>query len=92
MAGLDGLIKTAEMHLDDLNTRRETRLAELELEQHSAVSDITHLGRAWVVPHPERASPNIAPMVRDDEIERIAVEVARRHEEARGWVVESVER
>ena len=30
-------------------------------------------------------------MVRDDEIERIAVEVAIRHEEARGWVVESVE-
>jgi superfamily II DNA or RNA helicase len=89
--GLDGLIKTAEMHLDDLNTRRETRLAELELERHSAVSDITHLGRAWVIPHPERSSPNIAPMVRDDEIERIAVEVARQHEEARGWVVESVE-
>ncbi len=91
VAGLDGLIKTAEMHLDDLNTRRETRLAELELERHSAVSDITHLGRAWVVPHPERSSPNIAPMVRDDEIERIAVDVARRHEEARGWAVESVE-
>src|SRR5207249_5707364 len=32
-----------------------------------------------------------APMVRDDEIERIAVEIATRHEEARGWQVESVE-
>jgi hypothetical protein len=30
-------------------------------------------------------------MVRDDEIERIAVQVAIQHEEARGWVVESVE-
>ena len=30
-------------------------------------------------------------MVRDDEIERIAVAEAIRHEEARGWVVESVE-
>ena len=30
-------------------------------------------------------------MVRDDEIERIAVEFATRHEEARGWQVESVE-
>ena len=30
-------------------------------------------------------------MVRDEEIERIAVAEAIRHEEARGWVVESVE-
>ena len=30
-------------------------------------------------------------MVRDDEIEHIAVRVAIQHEEARGWVVESVE-
>jgi hypothetical protein len=30
-------------------------------------------------------------MVRDDEIEKIAVAEAIRHEEARGWVVESVE-
>ncbi len=30
-------------------------------------------------------------MVRDEEIERIAVEEAKRHEIARGWVVESVE-
>ncbi len=44
-----------------------------------------------MAPHPERTSPQIAPMVRDDEIERIAVEVATRHEEERGWVVESVE-
>ncbi|MFN0053856.1 MAG: helicase-related protein, partial [Planctomycetales bacterium] len=89
--GLDGLIAQAEQHLDQLNNRLESRLRELELERHSTVSEITHLGRAWVVPHPERASPQLAPMVRDDEIERIAVREAIRHEEARGWVVESVE-
>jgi len=89
--GLDGLIAQAEQHLDELNNRLESRKRELELERHSAVSDIKHLGRAWVAPHPERSSPQIAPMVRDNEIERIAVEVATRHEEERGWVVESVE-
>ncbi len=31
-------------------------------------------------------------MVRDDEIERIAVDFAIQHEEARGWRVESVEK
>src|SRR5690606_30787369 len=48
-------------------------------------------GQAWVMPHPDREAPQIAPMVRDDEIERIAVRIAMEHERARGWVVESVE-
>ena len=89
--GLDGIIAQAEQHLDELNNRLENRKRELELERHCTISDITHLGRAWVLPHPERTSPQLAPMVRDDEIERIAVDEAIRHEEARGWVVESVE-
>lgn len=89
--GLDGLIAQAEQHLDTLNNRLETRRQELELERHSSISDIHHLGRAWVTPHPDRSNPDFAPMVRDDEIERIAIEVATRHEEERGWVVESVE-
>jgi superfamily II DNA or RNA helicase len=89
--GLDGLIAQAEQHLDELNSRREARQRELELERHCSIADITHIGRAAVLPHPERTSPQLAPMVRDDEIERIAVAEAIRHEEARGWVVESVE-
>jgi superfamily II DNA or RNA helicase len=91
VAGLDGLIAQAEQHLDELNTRREVRQRELELERHCSIADMTHIGRAEVLPHPERTSPQLAPMVRDDEIERIAVAEAIRHEEARGWVVESVE-
>ena len=91
VAGLDGLIAQAEQHLDDLNARREVRQRDLELERHCSIADITHIGRAEVLPHPERTSPQLAPMIRDEEIERIAVAEARRHEEARGWVVESVE-
>jgi hypothetical protein len=89
--GLDGLISQAETHLDDLNNRLEIRRRELDMERHCTLTDITHLGRAWVWPHPERTAPGLAPMVRDEEVERIAVEVAIRHEEARGWQVESVE-
>jgi superfamily II DNA or RNA helicase len=89
--GLDGLITQADQHLDELNNRRDARIRELELERHCAIADITHYGRAWVLPHPERTSPQLAPMVRDDEIERIAVQSAIAHEEARCWVVESVE-
>jgi len=66
----------------------------VELKQEPALhhSDIRHHGRAWVLPHPERMSPGIAPIVRDEEIERIAVQAVIAHEEARGWKVEKVEK
>lgn len=89
--GLEGIIAQAEQHLDELNNRLETRKRELELERHCIISDIAHVGRAWVLPHPDRASPQLAPMVSDPEIERIAVQEAIRYEESRGCVVESVE-
>lgn len=89
--GLDGNIAISEAHLDELNNRLENRRAELLNEKQCAIGDITHLGRAWVLPHPERNTPGIAPMVRDDEIEAIAVKEAIRYETERGWVVESVE-
>ncbi|SHF02732.1 protein of unknown function [Desulfacinum infernum DSM 9756] len=89
--GLSGLIAQVEQHLEDLNRRLETRRSELEQERHCTIGDIQHLGRAWVLPHPDRDKPEVKPLVRDEEIERIAVREAVRHEEARGWVVESVE-
>ncbi len=89
--GLAGNIAQAEQHLDDLNRRLAQRRDELEMERQCTIGDIIHFGRAWILPHPDRTSPGIAPMVRDDEVEQIAVQEATRYEEARGWVVESVE-
>ena len=89
--GLAGNIALAEQHLDELNRRLDFRRGQLEKERHCSIGDIVHVGRAWALPHPDRTLPGIAPMVRDDEIERIAVEVAMRHERDRGWSVESVE-
>jgi superfamily II DNA or RNA helicase len=91
VTGLDGLIAQAEQHLDDLNNRLETRRREIDLERHCTISDVTLLGRAWVLPHPDRDKPEVARMVTDAEIERIAIRVAIEHEEARGFKVESVE-
>ncbi len=91
-AGLDGRIQALENRLVDLNDRLERRAAELEQERVCMLSDIQHVGRAWVLPHPERDTPAIRPMVRDEEIERIAVQEVTKYEEARGWKVESVER
>jgi len=84
-------IKTTEDRLFELNARLERRREELRQERHCTITDIHHLGRAWVLPHPERQTPEIRPVVRDDEIERIAVREVIAHEEARGWQVVSVE-
>lgn len=89
---LFGLISQAESHLDELNNRLEKRFDELKMERNCMIDSIEHIGRAWVLPHPERNSPDIVSMVRDDEIEKIAVDEARKFEESQGWVVESVEK
>lgn len=90
-AGLDGRIKMCEDKLDELNNRLELRRAELQKEQQCTISNIQHLGSAWVLPHPERETPAVKRMVSDPEIERIAVRVVTEHEESRGWKVQSVE-
>lgn len=89
--GLEGRLKQFDDRLADLNNRLEGRRAELEKELHCTIREVQLLGSAWVLTHPERSDPKIAPMVRDEEIERIAVDVVIAHEEARGWKVESVE-
>jgi superfamily II DNA or RNA helicase len=89
--GLEGRIKISEDKLLELDHRLQSRRRELEQERQCSIGDIQHIGRAWVLPHPERAAPGIAPMVSDPEIERIAVQAVIAHEEAEGRVVESVE-
>ncbi|MEG4630133.1 DUF3883 domain-containing protein [Microcoleus sp. AR_TQ3_B6] len=91
-SGLDGRIKQMEDRLFELNGRLETRQEELEKERSCTIADIQHHGRAWVLPHPERTSPEMAAMVSDREIERIAVEAVIAYENARGWLVVSVEK
>jgi superfamily II DNA or RNA helicase len=90
-AGLDGRIKMAENRIEELHSRLTRRREELQRQRQCSIGDIRHLGRAWVLPHPDRASPSVAPMRRDDEIERIAVKVATKALEAEGYTVESVE-
>ncbi|MGZ3585533.1 MAG: DUF3883 domain-containing protein, partial [Ktedonobacterales bacterium] len=90
-SGLDGRLRQTEDRLEELNHRLEQRAGELEQERHCTIDDVRHISRAWVLPHPEREARDVAPMVRDDEIERIAVQAVIAYEEARGWRVESVE-
>jgi len=90
-AGLDGRLKMMEDRLDELNNRLEQRRSELNKESQCTITNIQHLGSAWVLPHPDRETPKVKTMVRDPEIEKIAVDAVIKHEESRGWKVESVE-
>jgi hypothetical protein len=85
-------LKQVEDKLDELNNRLERRRGEIERERFCTIADIQHHGRAWVMPHPERTTPTVAAMVKDDEIERLAIQAVIAHEEARGWRVTSVEK
>lgn len=84
-------LKTTYDRLEELTNRLERREAELEQERQCTIGDISVIGSSWVLPHPERTSPAIAPMVRDEEVERIAVQAVIAHEQAQGREVESVE-
>lgn len=84
-------IKRETDRLDELEARRDRRRTELQQERHCTIAHIRHVGRAWVLPHPDRDKPNMAPMVRDELVEQIAVAEAIRYENARGWEVTSVE-
>jgi len=89
--GLDGRLKQAEDRLDELNERLDRRRVELQQERNCTISSIEPKGRAWVLPHPDRNTPDLAPMVSSAEIEKIAVDAVIAYEEAQGWQVESVE-
>lgn len=91
-SNLSKQIKTVEDKIDELNRRLETRRDELAKEVHCVIGGINHCGSAWILPHPDRSEPSIAKMVRDDAVERGAVEFVRRYEESRGWSVESREK
>lgn len=81
-----------EKRLKDLKDRRTRRLAELELMLRLSANLPDVVTAAVVVPSAvatlDPVEPPPAggfPMRRDDEVERIAMEVVMRYERARGW-------
>jgi superfamily II DNA or RNA helicase len=83
-------LQGANTRLEDLNDRLGRRREELASQRRFTLADVTHLGSAWVVPHPEREA-HLREMVSDPEIERIAVELSMRYEREHGREPESVE-
>lgn len=85
---LSGVIKQAEDRLDELNARLERRRKELQQEKEITISDLTYIGSAWILPHPEKTE--FTSMVRDETIEDIAMKEAIKYEKENGWVPEDV--
>jgi len=90
-AGLEGRIKQAENRIEEVHRRLELRRSELSRQRQCSVTDIRHVGRAWVLPHPDRDTPTGRAMRRDEDVERTAVQIATKALESEGFTVESVE-
>jgi len=87
--GAAGNLAQALDRLDQLNERLERRREELAKQWQLTLADLSHVGSAWVLPHPERTG-ELAQMVRDPVIEAIAMREAMAYEEAHGWQPEDV--
>jgi hypothetical protein len=84
-------IANSDRRLDVLDRRLKTRRAELLKEETLTLGNIQHIGRAWVLPHPDRDTSELRRMRRNDVIEKTAVDAVIAYENARGYEVESVE-
>jgi len=84
-------IAQCKSRLDELTDRLNRRLAELDQEWQCMLGDVQRLACAWVLPHPDRSTPTLRPMVRDEQVERIAIQAVIAYEEAHGRQVENVE-
>ncbi len=89
--GTQQALRNSEERLDELSNRLDNRLRDLAMETNFAISDIRHLGSAWVLPHPDQNTTEMLAMQKSDLIEKIAVEVVIKHEKAQGREVLSVE-
>lgn len=75
---------------DELEARRENKLAVLSHLSVIRSGMVRYLGSAVVMPAQDRRIAHL--MRRDDEVERIAMEHAMAYERRRGWEVEDVSR
>ncbi|GAB6186474.1 helicase-related protein [Thermopirellula anaerolimosa] len=84
--------------IEELKSRREYRLKELELMMKLTADLPEILTEAVIVPAPvatvetDEATPKGVPMRRDDEVEAFAMDVAMRYEQSRGWTPVDVSR
>jgi uncharacterized protein DUF3883 len=84
IAGAEGRLAQAENRHAELLVRRERRREELGRQRALTLQGVERLASALVMPHPERAAPEVARLRPNPETERIAMEAVINHERSLG--------
>ncbi len=86
-----GLAEMEAQKLQDLQRRRDQRLAELARRRSLSLQGVERIGLALVLPHPDRNAPTHANLKTDPVTEKRAVDTVIAYEEARGCKIEDVQ-
>ena len=86
-----GLAELEAQKVQELQRRRDIRMAELARQRSLSIQGVERIGLAAVLPHPQRDKLTHAQIKSDPETERRAVERVIAHEVARGCTIEDVQ-
>jgi hypothetical protein len=88
--GAEGRLRQAEDRHAELLSRRERRRTELRQQQSLTLQAVEQLTSVLVLPHPDRASPEVQRLRPNPETEATAMRVVMEHEQAHGRQVYDV--
>ncbi|MGB8647228.1 MAG: helicase-related protein [Anaerolineae bacterium] len=88
--GAEGRLAQAETRHAELMARRERRRQELERQKSLTLQAVERITSVMVLPHPERAAPEVQRLRPDAETEAIAMRVVMEYEQAQGRQVYDV--
>ena len=90
VAGADGRLARAEARHDEVSARRARRREELVRQGAVTLQGVERIASALILPHPERAAPEVRRLRPNPGTEAAAMRVAMAHEEAQGRRVDDV--
>jgi superfamily II DNA or RNA helicase len=90
IAGAEGRYAQAEARHDELLQRRERRRKELQQQRALSLQAVERIASVLVLPHPERAAPEVQRLQPNPETEAIAMQVVMEYERAQGRQVYDV--
>jgi superfamily II DNA or RNA helicase len=90
IAGAEGRLAQAEARHGELLQRRERRRKELQQQRALSLQAVERITSVLVLPHPERAAPEVKRLQPNPETEAIAMRVVMEYERAQGRQVYDV--
>ena len=90
VAGAEGRLAQAEARHDEVSARRERRRTEGARQRAVTLQGVERLASALVLPHPQRAAPEVRRLRPNPDTEATAMRVAMEHEAAQGRTVYDV--